>query len=114
MDYRSCFKKRIWDTVNVIEIDEVIDIGVTKPIRCKLENGAIGVVKYQNNDFCDAVLINEIVGNSIADVIELSIPRYGICELAGCVIDHANNTEEITCDNSGKAYNGLLCQHKLF
>ena len=36
-----CLKKKIAGIIEVEEIHDVIDVGTTMPVRCRLENGKI-------------------------------------------------------------------------
>ena len=95
------FNRRNNVRLNVIEVKEIIDEGVTFPVRCRLSRETDAVVKYPKNPSGTSVLINEWVGNSIADAIGLTIPPYGLCVLSKEVIEATNYNEEIDTDNSG-------------
>ena len=85
----------------VIEVEEVLDIieqGFTIPVKCRLKNGMNVIVKYMKNPGGQQVLLNEWVGSNIADIIGLTIPEYGICDLTEKVIENTN-------------YNGKVKKH---
>lgn len=88
----------------VSQIFDLIEVGVTFPIRCRLDDGGLAIVKYQRNPVGTAALINEFVGNSIAQIIGLTIPEFGICNLSEEVIADTNQCEDIGPENSGIAF----------
>lgn len=91
---------------NIIEVEEVMDIqsiGVTCPVRCRLANGIDVVVKYMRNPFGQQVLVNEFIGSCIADLIGLTVPEYGICNLLEEVILNSAN-EDLDESNAGLAF----------
>lgn len=98
------FTRRIDHSLNVIEVKELVDKGVTYPVRCRLSDKVDAYVKYPRNPAGIYTLINEWVGNSIADVIGLSIPRYGQCYLSENVIETTNVNEEIDSRNQGTCF----------
>lgn len=89
------------EIIEVEEIFDVIDAGVTAPVKCRLKNGKIVVVKYMQNRCGTQVLVNEWIGSNIADIMELTIPEYGICSLSEEVIENTNENEELDINNSG-------------
>ena len=97
-------KRFIKEKLEVVQVLDVVDIGVTCPVRCRLSDGSIGIVKYQKNPFGNIVLINELIGSMIADEIGLQIPEYGICNLSEDVINDTNNNMEIDYNNSGFSF----------
>lgn len=97
-------KRKIEGIIEVEEILDVIEVGTTIPVRCRLKNGMNVVVKYMKNPFGQRVLINELIGSCIADIIDLNIPEYGICNLSEDVIRNTNNNEEIDERNAGMAF----------
>ena len=98
------FDKKVNGCPEVIQIVDIIEQGVTCPARCRLSDGIDAIVKYPKNAGGTEVLINELVGNSIADVVGLTIPRYGICELTADIIDNIEFSEFIDCRNAGLSY----------
>lgn len=91
----------------IIEVEEVLDIieqGFTMPVKCRLMNGMNTIVKYMKNPGGQQVLLNEWVGSNIADIIGLTIPEYGICDLTEKVIENTNYNEEIDIRNAGLAF----------
>jgi len=95
------FKRRIDNLLSVIEIEEEIEQGVTIPIRCRLSEDVDAVVKYPRNRAGSSILVNEWVGNSIADIIGLTIPGYGLCRLTESVINNTDYLEEVDSRNQG-------------
>lgn len=82
----------------IFEIEEIFDIieqGTTMPVRCRLSNGLNVIVKYMNNPYGQMVLVNEFVGNCVADVLGVTIPEFGICNLSENVISSTNVNESI-------------------
>lgn len=102
------FNHRNAELLNVIEVNEIIDEGITFPVRCRLSEEIDAVVKYPKNPAGLSVLINEWVGNLIADAIGLTIPQYGLCFLSKEVIEATNCNEEIDSDNSGVCFYSKL------
>ncbi len=96
--------RRIIEQLNVTNIQHLISEGVTFPIRCNLSNGETAVVKYPKNPAGLEALVNEWIGYSIADLINLSIPRYGICDLSSEVIEMSEVYGELDGDNSGISF----------
>lgn len=96
--------RRIAGIIEVEEIQDIIEQGTTMPVRCRLKNGENVVVKYMRNPFGQRVLINEWIGSNIADVIGLTIPEYGICNMSEAVIKNTNYNEEIDSRNAGNAF----------
>lgn len=105
--YSLSFSKRSKTIHEVQEILEIIDVGVTFPIRCRFDDGIIAVVKYMKNRRGIRTLINEWIGSSIADAVGLSIPPYGLCNLSEAAIlnsDDRNSDNELTADNAGLSF----------
>lgn len=97
-------KRKIEGIIEIEEVLDVIEVGTTIPVRCRLKNGMNVVVKYMKNPFGQRVLINELIGSCVADIIDLNIPEYGICNLSEDVIKNTNNNEEIDERNAGIAF----------
>lgn len=102
---------RIEETLNVELISDIVPAGVTIPVRCKLSNGSLAYVKYLNNTCGTAALVNELIGNTIADKIGVSVPNFGICNMSKDVIDTNNRNEEIGDDNSGLCFFSEQLEH---
>ena len=66
--------------LQVIEIIDLLDQGVTEPIKCKLSDNSMAIVKYPNNARGTAVIVNEFIGFSLARKIGITVPDFGICE----------------------------------
>jgi hypothetical protein len=66
--------------------------------------GISAIVKYPMNPAGTEALINEWVGNSIADLIGLTIPKYGICKISEEVIEKSDVYGELDASNSGIAF----------
>ena len=93
--------------MEVVQILELLEEGVTKPISCLMNNGMTTVVKYPKNQCGTFVLVNEWIGYQIADLIGLTIPKYGLCYLSENVIWNANSAdvlEEIDEHNGGLSF----------
>ncbi len=69
------------DVVEILKIQEMVNNGVTKPFRCQSLQGDEAIVKLERNPFGATVLINELIGHYIADLIGTTIPPYGICHI---------------------------------
>lgn len=96
--------KKIVEIIEVEEIYTIIEQGFTMPVKCRLKNGMNVIVKYMRNPAGSQVLINEWIGSNIADIIGLTIPEYGICDLTEEVIKNTNCNEEIDIRNTGLAF----------
>lgn len=96
--------RRIPGIIEVEEIHDIIEQGTTMPVRCRLKSGMNVVVKYMRNPYGQRVLVNEWIGSNIADVIGLTIPEYGICNIETSVIEHTNFNEDIDIRNAGIAF----------
>lgn len=96
--------RKIDGVIEVEQVLDIIDVGTTMPVRCRLENGTNVVVKYMKNPFGQRVLINELVGSCIADEIGLVIPEFGICNMSEGVIKTTNSNDEIDERNAGIAF----------
>lgn len=88
----------------VEELFEIKDIGVTMPVLCRLNSGITVVAKYMQNPFGEQVLINELIGSCIADMFNINIPEYGICNLSKNVIINTNFNEDIDENNAGPCF----------
>ena len=102
----SCLKqiRRIAEIIEIEEIHDIIEQGTTMPVRCRLKNGESAVVKYMKNPYGQRVLVNEWIGSNIADIIGLTIPEYGICNMSETVINNTNYNEDIDIRNAGYAF----------
>ena len=98
------FTRKIDEVLIVKEINGVVEEGVTYPLKCTLSNETSSIVKYQKNPVGTEVLINEWIGNCIADSIGLTIPKYGICELPSEIIEKSDVYGEIDNTNSGTSF----------
>lgn len=96
--------RKIDGIIEVEQVLDIIDVGTTMPVRCRLVNGMNVVVKYMKNPYGQRVLINELVGSCIADEMGLVIPEYGVCNLSEEVICTTNNNEDIDSRNAGTAF----------
>lgn len=74
------------EKVLVRSIDEIIPMGVTMPLGGTLLDGTEVIIKYPNNPFGNQVLVNELIGACIGDIIGVLIPEYGLCYLGEDVI----------------------------
>ena len=94
----------------IFEIEEIFDIieqGTTMPVRCRLSNGLNVIVKYMNNPYGQMVLVNEFVGSCVADILGVTIPAFGICNLSEKVISSTNMNESID-ERKGEKCNGKI------
>jgi len=57
-----------------------------------------------DEEYGQRVLVNEWIGSNIADVIGLTIPEYGICNVSEAVIKNTNYNEDIDERNAGMAF----------
>ncbi len=87
-----------------MKANRLIEEGVTYPIHCTLSNGIDAIVKYPRNHVGTEVLINEYIGNSIADEIGLTIPRYGVCDLSIDAILDSDCYDELSESNCGISF----------
>lgn len=90
--------------LKVDKIFEVVDEGVTFPIKCCLSNGKEAYVKYIKNPVGTIVLINEFIGYSISKKLNLTIPSFGLCWLDEDTIERFDNQETIDLNNSGLSF----------
>lgn len=97
-------KKKIAGIIAVEEVLDIVEVGATIPVRCRLENGMNVIVKYMKNRCGQIVLINEFIGSCIADLMGINNPEYGICYLSEDVIINTNINEEIDTRNAGLAF----------
>ena len=81
----KCYRMQ-QDITEVRDIDEMMPKGVTRPIGCCLQDGTEVVVKYPNNPFGNGVLVNELIGACVGDLINVPAPEYGLCYLSEEVI----------------------------
>ena len=103
-EFGMCFNRRVKDCLEVIQVGDIIDQGVTMPVRCTLAGGLKAIVKYPRNRVGLDVLIDEWIGNSIADAIGLAIPNYGLCNLSVDVIKDTNTNDDIGFENAGLSF----------
>ena len=75
------YRRMIEGIKTIRSVDEMMPQGVTRPIGCSLLDGTEVVVKYPNNAFGNKVLVNEIIGACIGDLVGVPMPEYGICLL---------------------------------
>lgn len=90
--------------LQIVEIIDVLEQGVTEPIKCKLSDNSMAIVKYPNNVRGTAVVVNEFIGYSIARKIGINVPDFGICELSIDTIHSINDLEEIDERNAGSCF----------
>ena len=92
---------------NVLKVEKIIDIvdeGVTFPIRCFLSNGKEAYVKYIKNPAGTMTLINEFIGYNIAKELNFTIPNFGLCSLDKSAIENFDNLEAISFNNIGLSF----------
>ena len=88
-------------------VEEVYDIteeGTTKPLRVRLSNNEIAVVKYPNNSCGNQILVNELISSMVAEIIGLKTPPFGICHLSEDLILDLNPDWGLDSDNSGLCF----------
>jgi hypothetical protein len=90
--------------LEVVEISFVMDKGATQPINCRLSDGSVAVVKYPNNICGTQTLINEWIGSSIAKVIGVTVPEFGICDLPIEMIYSNLDVDFLDEDNCGECF----------
>ena len=96
--------KRYKNNLRVSQVCDLIEEGTTEPVKCLLDDGDYCVLKYMRNNFGTMVLINEWIGSCLADVLDISIPEYGICDLTSDIIEKTNQNDEIDISNKGPAF----------
>ncbi len=72
--------------LDVSELCFIMEEGATEPINCILSDGTNAVVKYPNNTCGTTTLINEWIGNNIAQEIGVTVPSFGLCILESSII----------------------------
>ena len=98
------YRRKIAKIIEVEEIHDIIEQGTTMPVRCRLKNNMNVIAKYMRNPAGQQALVNEWIGSNIADIIGITIPEYGICNLSKEVIENTNLNEEIDNRNAGYAF----------
>lgn len=98
------YRRKVAGIIEVEEVHDIIEQGTTMPVRCRLKNGMNAVVKYMRNPVGQQALVNEWIGSSVADILGLTIPEYGICNLSKEVIENTNYNEDIDYRNEGYAF----------
>ena len=78
----------------VTRIYEQLEQGATVPLKCRLDDGELVVVKYPKNRCGTQVLINEIVGAALQDKMGIRIPDHGLCYLSKDVIESFIENDE--------------------
>lgn len=86
------------------ELFNIKEIGVTMPVLCRIDNGMDVIAKYMRNPFGHQVLINELIGSGLADMLGINVPDYGICNLTEDVICGAPDIECLDNDNAGPCF----------
>lgn len=93
------------EILRVEEIHTVVDQGVTEPIKCRLEGNIEAYVKYPNNRCGNLIIINELIGSSIAEKSGTSTWEYGLCELSQRTLELFSNGEYLLDEsNSGLCF----------
>lgn len=88
----------------VEELFDIKEIGVTMPVLCRIDNGKDVIAKYMRNPFGQQVLINELIGSGLADMLEINVPDYGICNLSENVIFETPHIDCLDTDNAGPCF----------
>ncbi|SCJ32312.1 Phosphatidylinositol 3-and 4-kinase [uncultured Eubacterium sp.] len=84
----------IEDVIEISRIKEMMPNGVTQPFRCLSFRGNEGIVKFENNRYGITVLLNELIGCYVADLIGVPVPPYGVCHVAKDAVGLADFGEE--------------------
>ncbi len=92
------------DLVQISEVYDMVDVGVTCPIRGRLSDGSVAYIKYPHNPCGNIVLINEYIGYSMAQALRITIPEFGICLLKEDVIAPINGEIFDALDASNCGY----------
>lgn len=87
------------------EIFDIVEQGVTMPVRAILSDGRKVIAKYPNNIIGNQILVNEFIGSSIAKAIDVNVPEYGVCIMSDDVIEQASlEYDGLSADNSGTCF----------
>ena len=84
----------IKDVVEISKIEEMMPNGVTQPFRCLNFQGNEGIVKFEKNRFGVTVLLNELIGCYVADMIGVPVPSYGVCHIGADTVGLSDFGEE--------------------
>lgn len=93
--------KKIEEILEIEEVYTIVEQGVTRPLRVRLNNNYNAIIKYPNNVCGNQVLINEYVCSCIAEKIGIKIPVFGLCRLSKDLINSLDSEMEIDESNSG-------------
>lgn len=89
------------ETCHVKEVESLITNGVTKPLRCVLDDGTRAVVKVFNNEQGNLTLVNEYICYQFAKVLEIPMPLSGVCL---CDDDTIDEYGELLAENKGYGF----------
>lgn len=92
--------KRI-ETRQVKQVEVLITNGVTKPLRCILDNGERAVVKVFNNEQGNLTLVNEYICYKLAKILGIPMPLSGMCF---CDDDTIDINHELSDENKGYGF----------
>ena len=95
--------RRYNQVINIEKVIDVVEVGVTEPVRCSFDGDRIAIVKYPRNRFGPYILINEWIGNRLGDEIDLTIPGFGLCYLSQEVVLESE-CDEIDVNNAGYCF----------
>lgn len=85
------------------EVECLITNGVTRPLRCVLDDGVRAVVKVFNNEQGNRTLVNEYRCYRLAEKLGIPMPLSGVCL---CDDETIDINHELLAENKGYA---LLC-----
>lgn len=93
---------------HVCKIEEIytVDQGCTRPARIILDDSRRAVLKYPHNPQGIIVLFNEYITYQIADILNLSIPRFGIA-----VVDETTSFDDVSPSDMNLQGNGFYCEY---
>lgn len=80
------------------EVEGLITNGVTRPLRCILDNGKRAVVKVFNNEHGNLTLVNEYICYQLAKVLDIPMPLSGVCI---CDDETVDTYHELSVENMG-------------
>lgn len=96
--------KQIEKILNVEEVYTMVEEGVTKPLKVRLNNGEEAIVKYPNNSCGNQVLLNEYICSCIAQKVDIKIPQFGVCRLSEEIIETLTPEWGLDASNAGLCF----------
>lgn len=89
------------DMHHVKQVENLITNGVTRPLRCILDNGVRAVVKVFNNEQGNLTLVNEYICYKLAKVLGIPMPLSGVCL---CDDETIDIDHELSVKNKGYGF----------